>query len=556
MEKYRKLEIAGRGSFGHAVVVQNIQDRKIYIMKIIDVSKMDRKQKEEALNEVHVLKAMRHPYIVTYRESFMDKRCLCIVMDYADGGDIYKKIAQQKKLGKGFPEDQILDWFVQTCLAMKHVHDRKILHRDLKTQNIFLTAKGDVKIGDFGIARVLQHTYDCAKTAIGTPYYLSPEICQEKPYNQKSDIWSLGCILYELVTLKHAFDANSMKGLVLKILRGVYPSIPSHYSQNLKDLIAEMLQLDPNKRPSIKKILEKDFLNERIPELFQRSIVMNGEFGKSVMKPLSEKCLPPVHNQQNKEEKERQNEAYRKLKEKERARAEKDRRKYESSNGSSSGDRSDRSRKYEGNENVYRNSKPNSSSNSFDRGHEKSDPTTKTRDDPDQKRLQRKPSIEHREEHKQEESKYSISSSRGSARGDNPGYSGSSSGGGGDKSRRRSSRKGDENDDNGDEVEEQRVYARFLTPEGKALRLPGVSDQDTVGYRIEALRVYLEQQLTVDKFLQAYNFLIDPPHNDGDEDDDTTQLQNILGPERTKFIPLIYQMIVCEDAYYGQNQAN
>ena len=163
-------------------------------------------------------------------------RYLCIVMDYAEGGDMYTKIAKQKKLGKGFryelvhtsdwellSESQILDWFVQTCLAMKYIHDRKILHRDLKTQNIFLTGRGEIKIGDFGIARVLQDTYDCAQTAIGTPYYLSPEICQvthltlfdcltriqEKPYNQKSDIWSLGCILYELATLRHAFDANS-----------------------------------------------------------------------------------------------------------------------------------------------------------------------------------------------------------------------------------------------------------------------------------------------------------------------------------------------------------
>lgn len=188
MDKYRKVKIVGKGSFGHAVLVQSIVDRKLYIMKIIDVSRMERKQKEEALNEVHVLKAMRHPYIVTYRESFMDKRCLCIVMDYADGGDMYGKITKQKAIGKGFQENLILDWFVQICLAIKHMHDRKILHRDLKTQNVFLTAKGEVKIGDFGISRVLQHTYDCAQTAIGTPYYLSPEICQEKPYNQKSDI--------------------------------------------------------------------------------------------------------------------------------------------------------------------------------------------------------------------------------------------------------------------------------------------------------------------------------------------------------------------------------
>lgn len=108
----------------------------------------------------------------------MSFRCLCIVMDYCEGGDMFNKIAKQKELGVLFSERQILTWFVQMALALKHVHDRKILHRDLKTQNIFLTSKGEIKIGDFGIARVLQHTYDCANTAIGTPYYLSPEICQ------------------------------------------------------------------------------------------------------------------------------------------------------------------------------------------------------------------------------------------------------------------------------------------------------------------------------------------------------------------------------------------
>jgi NIMA (never in mitosis gene a)-related kinase len=90
-------------------------------------------------------------------------------MDYADGGDMFKKIAKQKQIGTGFSENTILDWFVQIALAIKHIHDRKILHRDLKTQNIFLNNKGEVKMGDFGIARVLQHTYDCAQTAIGTP---------------------------------------------------------------------------------------------------------------------------------------------------------------------------------------------------------------------------------------------------------------------------------------------------------------------------------------------------------------------------------------------------
>jgi NIMA (never in mitosis gene a)-related kinase len=193
-------------------------------------------------------------------------------MDFADGGDLYTKIAQYKRSGKTFDEEQVLEWFLQICLALKHIHSHKILHRDLKTQNIFLTSKGEVKIGDFGIARVLQHTYDCVQTAIGTPYYLSPEICQEKPYNQKSDIWSMGCILYEMLTLKHAFDANSMKGLVLKILKGTYPSIPSIYSEDIRNLVGELLTKDPSKRPSIRQILEKPFLKSKITNLMARTV--------------------------------------------------------------------------------------------------------------------------------------------------------------------------------------------------------------------------------------------------------------------------------------------
>ena len=104
-------------------------------------------------------------------------------MTYVPSGDLYSKINSQK--GRSFPEAQVLDWFVQLCLALKHVHDRKILHRDIKTQNVFLTKSGMVKLGDFGIARVLSSTAELARTCIGTPYYLSPEICENKPYNNK-----------------------------------------------------------------------------------------------------------------------------------------------------------------------------------------------------------------------------------------------------------------------------------------------------------------------------------------------------------------------------------
>lgn len=155
------------------------------------------------------------------------------------------------------PENQILDWFTQICLALKHVHDRKIIHRDLKCQNIFLTKNGIIKLGDFGIARVLSNTRENARTMVGTPYYLSPEIIENKPYSFKSDMWSLGVVLYELCALNPPFTGNSLHFLALKIVKGSYSPIPSTYSKELKGLVASLLQTDPSKRPTANSILGK-----------------------------------------------------------------------------------------------------------------------------------------------------------------------------------------------------------------------------------------------------------------------------------------------------------
>ncbi|CAF4224693.1 unnamed protein product, partial [Adineta steineri] len=202
MEKYNKQKVIGSGAFGQAWLVQSKSDSKKYVMKEIKIAKMGKKERDDSRKEVKVLSEMKHPYIVSYIESFEDPTSLFIVMDFCDGGDLHSRILQQR--GILFKEDQILDWFVQITLALKHVHDRKVLHRDIKSQNIFLTSDGLAKLGDFGISKVLNTTCELARTQIGTPYYLSPEICQQRPYNNKSDVWSLGCVLYEVTTLKHA----------------------------------------------------------------------------------------------------------------------------------------------------------------------------------------------------------------------------------------------------------------------------------------------------------------------------------------------------------------
>ena len=128
-------------------------------------------------------------------------------MEYCDGGDLYSKINRQR--GRLLPERTILNYFSQLCRALQFIHERKILHRDIKSQNIFLSKDKKIKLGDFGIARIMDGTNDYAKTCVGTPYYLSPEVWENRPYNNKSDIWALGCVLYEMTTLKHAFEAGN-----------------------------------------------------------------------------------------------------------------------------------------------------------------------------------------------------------------------------------------------------------------------------------------------------------------------------------------------------------
>ncbi|XP_071787553.1 serine/threonine-protein kinase Nek1-like isoform X2 [Asterias amurensis] len=280
MDKYTKKKKIGEGSFGKALLVVSKTDGKEYVIKEINISKMKRKEKEESKKEVAVLRKMKHPNIVSYQDSFEELGNLYIVMDFCDGGDLYKAINGRR--GVLFPEDQVLDWFVQICLAIKHVHDRKILHRDIKSQNIFLTRKGIVKLGDFGIARVLNSTVELARTCIGTPYYLSPEICENKPYNNKSDIWALGCVLYEICTLKHAFEAGNMKNLVLKIIRGSYPPVSPRYSYDLRNLLAQLFKRSARDRPSVNTILKKPYIQRRI-EKFLSDTQMSDEFSHTIL---------------------------------------------------------------------------------------------------------------------------------------------------------------------------------------------------------------------------------------------------------------------------------
>jgi NIMA (never in mitosis gene a)-related kinase len=146
------MKKVGEGSFGAAILAQHANDSQKAIVKMIDISRASKQEKEDALKESQVLSALKHPYIVRYRESFHEDGWLCIAMDFCEGGDLSDRVKMRKKTGTPFPEAQVLRWFTQAILALKYIHDMHIIHRDLKSGNFFLSKSGNVKLGDFGIS--------------------------------------------------------------------------------------------------------------------------------------------------------------------------------------------------------------------------------------------------------------------------------------------------------------------------------------------------------------------------------------------------------------------
>ncbi|KAG2497776.1 hypothetical protein HYH03_004048 [Edaphochlamys debaryana] len=259
MQNYQVVKKLGTGTYGSAYLVSLRANPVVqYVLKKV---KVEAGSDLSADSEVKVLRSLAHPLVLSYVDHFMYKGHLCIVTEYCDGGDLYQLLRARKT---PLPEAQLLDLFAQVLLAIQHVHSKNILHRDMKTQNIFLTSAGSIRLGDFGISRPLNGTMDLASTIIGTPYYMSPEVMSSMPYDFKSDMWSLGCVLYEMMSLKHAFDAADMSSLVMKILRGEHLPIPQGFSQELKDLVRQLLCKNPKMRPSAEQIMKMPFMKDYV----------------------------------------------------------------------------------------------------------------------------------------------------------------------------------------------------------------------------------------------------------------------------------------------------
>ncbi|OMJ94108.1 hypothetical protein SteCoe_2738 [Stentor coeruleus] len=256
LKDYEILSKLGEGAYSIVLKVRRISDNKIYALKKVRLSRLKEKEKRNALNEVRILASIHHKNIISYKEAFYDdeSQSLCLVMEYADAGDLFQKIQFYQKKGTYMSERFIWGLIIQMARGIKALHELNIVHRDLKSANVFLTTDGKIKIGDMNVSKVAKGCLEHTQT--GTPYYASPEVWKDVPYDFRSDLWSFGCVIYEAICLKPPFRAEDMQSLFKKVTKGEYIPIPRTFSQDLHQIISHLLQINPSNRLTCNQILQ------------------------------------------------------------------------------------------------------------------------------------------------------------------------------------------------------------------------------------------------------------------------------------------------------------
>eukprot|EP00448_Togula_jolla_P017186 CAMPEP_0170587162 /NCGR_PEP_ID=MMETSP0224-20130122/10137_1 /TAXON_ID=285029 /ORGANISM="Togula jolla, Strain CCCM 725" /LENGTH=430 /DNA_ID=CAMNT_0010910769 /DNA_START=1 /DNA_END=1289 /DNA_ORIENTATION=+ len=261
----RRLAGASRGSNCNVFCVRERDDPSSvpYVAKAISLTGLDAKGIASAQQEVSLLKNLpAHPNLIAYRESFLedssDGGILFIVMSLAEDGDLRRVVTDVQAVGSMLPEPVVLCWLRQTLAGLHHLHSQGVVHRDLKSSNIFLSGgRRHLRIGDFGISRVLESTA-LATSVVGTPAYMSPELMRNERYDFHVDMWALGCVSYELCTLRLPFEARSLLDLVFQVVE----SEPNWglwrvFSEELRRFTERLLSKEPSRRPTATELLKE-----------------------------------------------------------------------------------------------------------------------------------------------------------------------------------------------------------------------------------------------------------------------------------------------------------
>merc|ERR1719261_1916919 len=220
---------------------------------------MDQKQREKCLKEVGLLKELQHPHIIRFLDSFLSEKDMHIILEWASRGDLKRVLKRAVASDVYLSEGQIWEYMRQLSSALSYMQKKRIMHRDVKPANIFLAEDGTLKLGDLGLGRFFSSQTLEAFSKVGTPLYMSPEVLRGAGYDMRSDVWSLGCVLYELAMLRSPFKSEtqlSLYDLFVKINKGQYPPLPETFSQEFRRTVDSMLQLDPAKRLDVAQVLQ------------------------------------------------------------------------------------------------------------------------------------------------------------------------------------------------------------------------------------------------------------------------------------------------------------
>ena len=297
-EIYKIIEEIGNkyNNLVHTFLIRSTESKREYAYKRIDAKGIDKGEREKILNHFTLLKKIDHPNIILlkYGDFSEDKKILYEISEYADGGDLLAKLNEQKKTGSYFDENTLLDWFIQLCLALKYIHSKNILHRNIKPSNIFLI-DDLAKLGNFGVAKELRPGLTYTKTKVSSPQYLAPEIIEKKKYTNKADIWCLGLTFYQLMILDYPFEGSTDEEKHKNILEGKKKEIPEkcNYGEDFIEIINQMLSKKEDERPSVDDILQKGIIKTRAESYLTE---------KKFSFPESENAIQEYENQQVVEE--------------------------------------------------------------------------------------------------------------------------------------------------------------------------------------------------------------------------------------------------------------
>ncbi|KAL7744260.1 hypothetical protein ACLKA6_009218 [Drosophila palustris] len=281
LQDYEVLAVMGNGAFGTCYKVKDKITGELYAWKGMNYDELDDEKCESLISEISVLRQLQHPNIVQYYHHLVNReaKSIYIVMECCDGGDLAQLIQRAREQRQRFEEQYIWRVLFQLCRALQVCHNQipsgTILHRDIKPANIFLDAQGNVKLGDFGLARVLRRDQSFAASFVGTPHYMSPELVKGRQYDRKSDVWAVGCLIYELCALRPPFRGRAFAQLSDNIAHGQFSCIPGVYSSDLQSIIGFMLAVDHEQRPGIEVITRHPLLVRNISQL-------DGEFPRLI----------------------------------------------------------------------------------------------------------------------------------------------------------------------------------------------------------------------------------------------------------------------------------